>query len=367
MRITFPHMGTLHLTLNTLFRQLGLEVIPPAMTTKETMVLGTQHAPEFACMPLKLMLGNFIQAIKQGADTIVMCGGCGPCRLGYYAQVQQELLKDLGYDIQMIVLEANIFELIPSIRQLAPGKSWQEIYRATKVAWEKMKAIDEVEALSHRLRPRALQPQEVTTIYEQSLSMFANAHTVETISAAREHAIKNLSNIPITNRKDILKVGIVGELFVALEPLVNQDLEKHLGNMGVEVKRTIYIKDWVTSHLLWNRDARARRNAVAEAAKPYLNHWVGGHGLETIGRTIQLAQQGYDGIIQVFPFTCMPEIVAKSILSQVSRDYEIPVMTLVLDEHAGEAGMLTRMEAFIDLITRRRNREDMYREHISRG
>src|SRR6266542_2326330 len=110
MRITFPHVGTLHLTLNTLFLQLGLEVIPPPLTTKETMVLGNQHAPECACLPLKLMLGNFIQAIAQGADTIVMCGGCGPCRLGHYAEVQQEILKDLGYDIQMLVLEANIFE-----------------------------------------------------------------------------------------------------------------------------------------------------------------------------------------------------------------------------------------------------------------
>lgn len=366
MHITFPHMGTLHLTLSTLFQQLGLEVIPPPLTTKETMVLGTQHAPEFACMPLKLMLGNFIQAIAQGADTIVMCGGCGPCRLGYYAQVQQELLKDLGYDIQMIVLEADIFELIPRIRQLAPGKSWQEIYRATQVAWEKMKAIDEVERLSHRLRPRALQSQEVTRIYEHSLGKFSNAHTLETINSTREQAIRDLSGIQVTNRNDLLKVGIVGELFVALEPMVNQELEKHLGDMGVQVERTIYITDWVKSHLAWNREARARRKAVAASARPYLNHWVGGHGLETIGRTIQLAGEGYDGVIQLFPFTCMPEIVAKSILSQVSRDYEIPVMTLVLDEHAGVEGLMTRIEAFIDLITRRRNREGFY-EHLSRG
>lgn len=356
MRVTFPHMGTLHLTLNTLFQHLGLEVIPPPPTTKETMVLGTQYAPEFACLPLKLMLGNFIQAAQQGADTIVMCGGCGPCRLGHYAQVQQELMHDLGYDIQMIVLEADLFELIPRIHQLAPGKSWREIYQAVQVAWTKMKALDEVEAMSHRIRPRALQHRDVSEVYEQSMGMLAQANTIETIELAAKQAIKNLSAIPVQQQKELLKVGIVGELFVALEPMVNQEIEKHLGNMGVEVERTIYLNEWVSSHLSWNRQARRQRREVHEAAKPYLNHWVGGHGAETIGRTIQLARQGYDGIIQVFPFTCMPEIVAKSIIPQVSEDYDIPVLTLVLDEHAGEAGILTRLEAFIDLIARRRNR-----------
>lgn len=367
MRVTFPHMGTLHLTLSTLFRQLGLEVIPPPLTTKATMMLGTQYAPEFACLPLKLMLGNFMQALEQGADTIVMCGGCGPCRLGHYAQVQQALLKDLGYDVKMIVLEADVFALIPRVRQLAPGKSWREIYQAIGIAWEKMKAIDEVEALAHRIRPRALVPLEVTKTYEHCLQLFSNAHDIDAICYAKNQAVRDLSVIKLRNCNNLLRVGIVGELFVVLEPLVNQELEKLLGNMGVEVERTIYIKDWVRSHLLWNRTARHHRETVAQAAKPYLNHWVGGHGLETIGRTVQLAQQGYDGVIQLFPFTCMPEIVAKSILSQVSEDYDIPVMTLVLDEHSGEAGLQTRLEAFIDLIARRRNREGIKYDRVFGG
>ena len=50
----------------------------------------------------------------------------------------------------------------------------------------------------------------------------------------------------------------------------------------------------------------------------------------------------------------MPEIVAKSILKTVERDIKIPIMTLVVDEMTGEAGFLTRLEAFIDLISRRK-------------
>ncbi len=52
----------------------------------------------------------------------------------------------------------------------------------------------------------------------------------------------------------------------------------------------------------------------------------------------------------------MPEIVAQSILPKVSRHYDMPVLNFILDEHTGEAGMITRLEAFVDLLERRRKR-----------
>ena len=66
------------------------------------------------------------------------------------------------------------------------------------------------------------------------------------------------------------------------------------------------------------------------------------------------AERGFDGVIQLAPFSCIPEIVAKGILPQVSHDQEIPVMTIFLDEMMGKAGMQTRLEAFVDLLLQRR-------------
>ena len=51
----------------------------------------------------------------------------------------------------------------------------------------------------------------------------------------------------------------------------------------------------------------------------------------------------------------MPEIISRSILPQVSREHDMPVLSLVLDEHTGEAGIQTRLEAFVDLLERKRN------------
>jgi len=81
--------------------------VTPPLITKKTLELGVKYAPEYVCMPMKINLGNFIEALELGADTIVMGGGWGPCRFGYYAQIERDILQELGYDFQMIVLESQ--------------------------------------------------------------------------------------------------------------------------------------------------------------------------------------------------------------------------------------------------------------------
>ena len=81
---------------------------------------------------------------------------------------------------------------------------------------------------------------------------------------------------------------------------------------------------------------------------------IGGECIETIGDTVFAARNGIDGIIHIMPFSCMPEIVAQNILPKVSKQEDIPVLELVLDEQTGKAGNITRIEAFIDLVKRRK-------------
>ena len=58
-----------------------------------------------ACLPLKMNLGNYIEAYKKGADTVLIVGGCGPCRFGYYCEMSREILQDNGYDMDVLTLE----------------------------------------------------------------------------------------------------------------------------------------------------------------------------------------------------------------------------------------------------------------------
>ena len=65
-------------------------------------------------------------------------------------------------------------------------------------------------------------------------------------------------------------------------------------------------------------------------------------------------RDGYDGMIQLLPFTCMPDTIAKSILPAVSQKEDMPVLTLIVDEQTGKAGVHTRLEAFLDLLVSRK-------------
>ncbi len=162
-----------------------------------------------------------------------------------------------------------------------------------------------------------------------------------------------MSAVAITN-KPVIKVGLVGEIYTLLEPFTSQSIEKRLGTMGFEVERSVYLSQWISDHLFKGLVKGVNSNKeYLRLSTAYLKHTVGGHGQETIGSIMDFTAKGVQGIIQVFPFTCMPEIVAHSILPKMSKDLNIPMMTIIVDEQSGEAGLVTRLEAFGDLLQER--------------
>ena len=101
----------------------------------------------------------------------------------------------------------------------------------------------------------------------------------------------------------------------------------------------------------WSKDSR---QSLSRLARPYLKSRVGGHALESIAYTITCARDHYDGVVHVSPTGCMPEISIRPILRRVSQDYDIPVLELSFDEHSSHVGVVTRLEAFVDILRERR-------------
>ena len=81
---------------------MGFDLVRTPPTTQRTLSLGVEYSPEFVCLPFKLQLGNMIEALESGADTLLMPGGPGPCRFGYYHKTHTLILHDLGYKFQML-------------------------------------------------------------------------------------------------------------------------------------------------------------------------------------------------------------------------------------------------------------------------
>ncbi|ACB83709.1 hypothetical protein [Natranaerobius thermophilus] len=355
-KVTFPRMGTSYIAFKMLVEDLGHEAVTPPPPTKQTLTYGTKYSPEFACIPFKVLMGTYIEAIEQGADTIVSSGGVGPCRAGYYGEMHHRILKDAGYDTDMIIFEPplkSLGDFLKKVKIIKGKSSWLTLIDAVRRAWHKLIALDDLEIMVSKTRPYEINKGDTTRRFQESFEMLNEAWTLKEIKEARQEALNNIKKVETVPRpSNPIKVGMIGEIYVVLEPFINADVEKILGELGVEVYRSIYLTNWTRDNTVIDGE-----KDVKKLARPYLDQLIGGHGQSSIGDTIKYAKEGYHGVVHLAPFTCIPEIVAKSILPTVSHDYQIPVITLFLDEQTGKAGIKTRLEAFVDLIKKKQLNE----------
>ena len=100
LKVAFPHMGTISIAWAAALRKIGLDAYVPPYTSKRTLSLGTKNSPEAICLPYKLILGNFIEAIEGGADYVAMITSPGICRLGEYGNNIKTTLQEMGFDIE---------------------------------------------------------------------------------------------------------------------------------------------------------------------------------------------------------------------------------------------------------------------------
>ncbi|TET53705.1 MAG: CoA protein activase, partial [Actinobacteria bacterium] len=131
MKVTAPQMGLLNVLLEDLLKRLDVEFIQAPPSNEKPLEIGSRLGPELVCLPLKITLGNLIEGIERGADTIVTAGGFGPCRFGYYGQIQRLIMERAGYKFNTITIEPptrGISKFIAGFKELSPGKSTLKLY-----------------------------------------------------------------------------------------------------------------------------------------------------------------------------------------------------------------------------------------------
>jgi predicted nucleotide-binding protein (sugar kinase/HSP70/actin superfamily) len=173
------------------------------------------------------------------------------------------------------------------------------------------------------------------------------------LKMARQDLLDKMDRVEIDPSFQPVKIATTGEYYAVLEPFFNHDIERVMGRLGAEVHRSLMLGDWVKIAMVLEAMG-IHKSEIDEAARPYLRWNIGGEGQVTVGQTVLHARKGFDGIVELLPFTCIPEITVLNILPTIHRDLNIPIIHFILDEQSGQAGMQTRLEAFIDLLFRRR-------------
>ncbi len=356
-------MGNIALAMMTLCQGLELPYIMPEKNNKNTLQTGSYYSPEEICLPFKLILGNFIDAIKKGADTLVITGSCGPCRFGEYCELQMKILRkmrceDLNFIVADLSSEIGLKEFgrrVGRIAKASPVRPAEKL-RALKTAYEVLCLCDEIDASAHYRAGFERSGGACRKTLNECREKARESKTPEQTLSLLKRYRKKLDGIQLGLNKNPLKIAIIGEIFTVIDPFSNLYIEDKLMDYGVSTTRMLTPSWWLKNMALKPLGLYARR--VCKAANAYLPYPVGGHGRECVGEAVLAHESGMDGAVQIFPLGCMPEVIAKSILPAICQDRDFPIMTLIVDEVTGEAGYQTRIEAFMDMLDARRKKAE---------
>jgi predicted nucleotide-binding protein (sugar kinase/HSP70/actin superfamily) len=350
MRVTFPHIGNLWIALKAMADKIGFDLVVPPLTSQRTLSLGARYSPEMVCLPFKLTLGNMIEALELGADTIMTIGQYGPCRFGYYHRVQEIILRDLDYEFEMLKQSLGMMRMT---KYITNGASLRELITGFRFGIAKLKALEEVEQLVYKIRAIEQNKGSASQIFRDAVKAVDGARDHQAIKLARRAHLQRLKDLPVVSSANPLKIGIIGEFFVVVDPFANMDIEIELGRLGVEVSRPQSVLEWINLNPLAIALGLDEKSRSRRVAKPYLSRHIGGDGQQSVGEKV-LHAKDWDGLVHVEPFGCLPETMARNIMPSTKE--QLPVLNIIFDEHTGKAGVINRLEAFVDMI-RRRNKK----------
>ncbi len=368
-KVSFPRMGWSHIAFKALYTPIpGIEVFEPPAVNREIIKLGAKYSPEFVCFPFKVTLGEMLyMIIHHEVTTFIMAIDCGPCRLGFYAPIQERIIKDLGYDVQVIpIQQADLWtlEFIEPFYQLTSvsGKLMQyvDFIKAFRLALTKGAYIEQILKYAGFIRCREKESGATTQVVKDLMQQLDRESRLSNLFSFDTKIKSQFRKIDIDREKKPLRILIAGENHVALEPYVNMDITEKFGNEGIEVHLGNSLFDWVLHKLHLNFE----RKRLEKLAKPYIPLDIGGEAVWVIGYYLDAQKKGFDGFIHVYPFTCMPEVTARGIIEgQSPKSFYLPVQFYSFDEHTGYEGMRTRLESFIDLMKSNQENNPQFQNH----
>jgi predicted nucleotide-binding protein (sugar kinase/HSP70/actin superfamily) len=298
------------------FEELGAKVVLSSPSTKGVLSAGLKHAVDDICLPVKLAFGHvldlsgrvdyiFLPRLISVEKREYIC----PKFLGLPDMVRRipGLPPLIDVDISLYKNKKGLYQAVKKVGALFNANSLA-IWRAYRRSLSALKSY-------FRLLELGLIPAEAM--------------------AVMENRVKESPYIS----GDSLKVGLIGHPYNIYDGYVSMDAIKKLRRMGAAVLTAENVSEKTV-----NRHA---------SMLPKKLFW-------TLGRRMIGAANHYmerpdiSGLVYVAAFGCGPDSMTGELIEREARARRIPFLSLNIDEHTGEAGVVTRLEAFLDMVRWRR-------------
>lgn len=348
--VSFPRYAEYNCAFKYIVEQaLGCKYVMPPALTKHTMELGTKYSPDFVCTPFKTMLGSMIEALEAGADTLLMTHGL--CRLGYYGELLEQILRDLGYQFELINLSeydmSKKKEYIRIVRRFNPKVNYARFLVQFMEGLRMTEYVDEITCEYYKNCGFGPSDGQYRRAYQDFLTAMYTAQGRADVEAGYRAAKRALQSIPLSKPQRPLRVGIVGEFYTAMDAFSNLEVEQKLADMGVEVHRWMNVTNQFLRYGSGQKNLRVKVRDLCQ-------YEMGPTSTANIWYARECAERGYDGLVHIKSAGCTPEIDVMPVLQNISADYKIPVLYLTYDAQTSDVGLMTRLEAFYDMIDMRK-------------
>lgn len=280
-----------HVFAETFFTELGAEILVSPDTNKNILDEGTKTCLDEACLPIKVFHGH-VSWLKNKCDYILM---------PRFMKIENRYICPMFCGLSEVV-KNNISNLPQIIDEPIYSLNTKELFDWSKktggIITENKKAIKDAfnEAVNKQ------------KIYKPGFF----------------------------DKGYMYNVALIGHAYNINDSFINMKLKKKLNELGVGVITEEYADNEAIKREI---DALFKRPFWHFASRSY-------------GAAVSLFREGkIDGIVYISSFSCGIDSVITELVKNETCDF--PFLILKIDEHTGEAGFNTRIEAFFDMLKRR--------------
>lgn len=300
------------------FQELGAEVVVSPPTAPATVAAGSSRVVADTCLPAKVFLGHvlslvgkcdyiFVPAIRSVKKDVNNCSKfLGLPDMTRAAIPESPPVLEIDIDASK-----GLSRLYRDIYRLGRHVSWNpfRVRRAAMVAWQAYRAHRETMSREKLALTQAMEAWEKGT-----------------------NPANRTGDYQAT-------IAIIGHPYMVYDEYINHRLARRLEQSGIRV---------VTAEMLADEELdSATAETVGRAYWTYEEEIVGAGG--------HYLRNSVDGVIGVMAFGCGPDsLMMDMVHRRAARLKSTPFMSITLEEHTAEAGLVTRLEAFTDMIHRRR-------------
>ena len=308
----------------TFFEELGAEVVVSPPTTQTMLSSGSSRVVADTCLPVKIFLGHvlslvekcdyiFIPAIRSVKKKVYNCSKfLGLPDMTKAVIPESPSILDMDIDVN-----EGKRKLYQAIYKLGRHFTWNplKVRQASMAAWQAHLNYNQL------MSSRSLTPPQAIERISGTLESIPKPHHPNPPRAA---------------------IAIIGHPYLLYDEHINHRLIHRLEQAGYKV---------LTPEMLTTEELESA--IVRGVGRTY---WT--YEEEVVGAGGYYLENGADGVIGIMTFGCGPDsLMMDMVRRQAARLRATPFMSLTLEEHTAEAGMVTRLEAFIDMIQSKKRRQ----------